>query len=1143
MANNAVELLLKLKAQATGFKGANDALGKLNDQVKKGVAGVKKLGDEVKKDGYIFTKMGKAGAKEFKNFSIAATATAAAVGAVVAKVNSMNLELRRNSTLAGTSIENFQKFAIIGEQAGVSAEHTADSLNNLNLKITEWSALAGGAGGDVLKKLGLDATELSKVQDSGQQMITFLDKLGKSSKNVQRLFADELGSDALIFLANAAKEAGNLEEAMARIEGSGNIISQEESDRLNNFNKQMVNLQASIKKVGAEAVLAFEDELTGALNSAQSAMTKLIKDFQDPFGETNKSLTMLSGTLDSFLGGLKILKDGLDLLGSEEGSLKFDMNAKELNDDIEQVKSGFKDLFFTDFALAEKEVNRLSKTIEEFNPSRLLAEGMAPEEVDKQWKAIANVSLENVKQMQDAVLRYPPKVQRSMTVLLDRLVEDVKQTNAEVAETIASGDFKANLDVELNPQDIINKADIAVRVAQSQIDFIEIQFKAGTIDLTEYKNQVNEQIKIQNEALKKASDNAVGLDQLGYRKRLEQNKIFAKKIADTQSLAATSQVKANDEIAKQEIEILKNKGKEIEVLKEQERLEIEQLKRRKDLSDIDKAVQSINIGELFDFKRAEVEADNISQKIEKILEKAGQTTGAEQLALFGDLDGELKKLQLLKTTFGGLNVDIERYTKERDDIAKESVLSEEEIKEASDLVLQSKIEVLNAQGKTNEAKALQLKMTIADLNANKNLTAEQRTQLAQDAIALSNLERQAEQTAKIKAFNDSINQNLLTMYKAQGDLNKVKDLELKLEIERINANKAYTAEQKTKLAQDAIALSNLERQKQIEENIAYNKAELQKREIDLLNIQGKKSEVLEIQHAQEIESINNNKKLTDEVRNQIIEIENQKLAYGQARLEVEKIEENIQRILEQMSTASSVEEFNKLALSMQPSLDKLREMEAEFPSLSTKSQEFTDSAQKNLDRLSLSVEEASNIYAENFVDVFSSIIDGSETAESAFKKMLFSMAQELLKSNISSLLNNIFGSGGGGGADYSGIFTGIASVFGGTALHTGGIAGRDGFARNVPMFDLSSLTKYHTGGIAGLKPNEVPTILEKGEEVLTASDPRHRDNGGQASNNITIINETNSENQAKELGTTRAFGDAIRNEIRSNPSEYKSYLA
>jgi hypothetical protein len=63
--------------------------------------------------------------------------------------------------------------------------------------------------------------------------------------------------------------------------------------------------------------------------------------------------------------------------------------------------------------------------------------------------------------------------------------------------------------------------------------------------------------------------------------------------------------------------------------------------------------------------------------------------------------------------------------------------------------------------------------------------------------------------------------------------------------------------------------------------------------------------------------------------------------------------------------------------------------------------------------------------------------------------------------------------------------------------HTGGVIGSSSLVqRNVnPMMFMGAM-RYHTGGIAGLRPNEVPAILKKGEEVITAADPRHRANGG-----------------------------------------------
>lgn len=63
-------------------------------------------------------------------------------------------------------------------------------------------------------------------------------------------------------------------------------------------------------------------------------------------------------------------------------------------------------------------------------------------------------------------------------------------------------------------------------------------------------------------------------------------------------------------------------------------------------------------------------------------------------------------------------------------------------------------------------------------------------------------------------------------------------------------------------------------------------------------------------------------------------------------------------------------------------------------------------------------------------------------------------------------------------------------------LHAGGIAGAAGRSRQVSPLLFGAAPRYHSGGIAGLAPNEVPAILERGEEVLTKGDPRHRSNGG-----------------------------------------------
>lgn len=76
----------------------------------------------------------------------------------------------------------------------------------------------------------------------------------------------------------------------------------------------------------------------------------------------------------------------------------------------------------------------------------------------------------------------------------------------------------------------------------------------------------------------------------------------------------------------------------------------------------------------------------------------------------------------------------------------------------------------------------------------------------------------------------------------------------------------------------------------------------------------------------------------------------------------------------------------------------------------------------------------------------------------------------------------------------------------GSLFHSGGIVGEAASTRTLPALAWLGAPRYHSGGIAGLAPDEVPAILRRGEEVLTADDPRHRANGGGQGVGVRIIN-------------------------------------
>ena len=95
-----------------------------------------------------------------------------------------------------------------------------------------------------------------------------------------------------------------------------------------------------------------------------------------------------------------------------------------------------------------------------------------------------------------------------------------------------------------------------------------------------------------------------------------------------------------------------------------------------------------------------------------------------------------------------------------------------------------------------------------------------------------------------------------------------------------------------------------------------------------------------------------------------------------------------------------------------------------------------------------------------------------------------------------SAIGSAAGAAGGSGG---GFFSTIASFFG-SFFHSGGVVGQTSDMRPVNPSVFAGAAKYHQGGIIdggslpGLKADEVPAILLRNEEVLTADDPRHRAN-------------------------------------------------
>ncbi len=96
----------------------------------------------------------------------------------------------------------------------------------------------------------------------------------------------------------------------------------------------------------------------------------------------------------------------------------------------------------------------------------------------------------------------------------------------------------------------------------------------------------------------------------------------------------------------------------------------------------------------------------------------------------------------------------------------------------------------------------------------------------------------------------------------------------------------------------------------------------------------------------------------------------------------------------------------------------------------------------------------------NFGDLVSSIL--ADLAKLAVRKSVLGPIADMLSGALGSI---------------GGIFAPV--------LHSGGMVGNTASGRMIPALAFAGAPRMHSGGWAGLRPDEVPAILQKGERVLS----------------------------------------------------------
>lgn len=123
---------------------------------------------------------------------------------------------------------------------------------------------------------------------------------------------------------------------------------------------------------------------------------------------------------------------------------------------------------------------------------------------------------------------------------------------------------------------------------------------------------------------------------------------------------------------------------------------------------------------------------------------------------------------------------------------------------------------------------------------------------------------------------------------------------------------------------------------------------------------------------------------------------------------------------------------------------------------------------------------------------------------------------------------------------YPGLGKATAATMSVGVQHTGGMAG-SGPRRAVDPLLFLGAPRYHSGGMVGLKSDEVPAILQKGEEVLSRNDPRNQANGGGGAG-TRIINVIDP-SLVSDYMTSSAGEKTVLNILQRNPGALRQVLA
>ena len=1086
---NVVELTLKLKKQG-------DAIKKIKAEFDELETSIGDTNDDLVKTDKNIDKLGK-NSIAIKSLGVGFVAAGAAIAAFSAKMVSVNKELKELANLSGLSFQAFQEFAYAAELGGSTAGQASDAINDLGLKIQEALILKSGLAIDVFKKLGLSIEEVSKLSPEKQFEI-----LAKSLQNVdeaqRKLYLDELASDALISLKPLIDNYDEFAKKAKDFRNSGGFITDDDNQKVTNLGLAFNQLSTQINASGSKLVGTFSNDLIPIFTDFVEKLQELST--SDGFSVVQREAKRLISVFLLVYNSISFVLNGVTTFAKTSvESIRYAVDTiKNILDGDFKVKS-------FDLSVLTDDTKDIQKNFEGIKDS--LAGLTSPE---------ISLAFDNSDDIETEIFKLQEKISKGKPIELDaetaKIEIKIKQIQESLKNLVGSGKaeesnyFKALLDNVNNYSDALENLKSQNNL-NSFLSEQKINVNDAVVDIPKIQNSIDRQLK------------NVNLLKLELAAKMIDEEEFKTKSKEAINSAITEIKKIIDNTNPNDINLIDYKSQLATLTK--------------DLQEVDKVVSASN-----------AERKQFSESLIALQTQINKAKGDEKVIAEDLLNNQIRLIEndkvlsqnskdILKKKTEELNtaLKLENQEKSRNAFKKLSLeLDKEILKNKGDEVALSK---LNAEQRILEIKnsetLLKNEKDLLISKENQNETIKNNNIINEKALKDAELKRDYENSIleynkellSIKGKDKELNDLIIAAKKEEIDndikLNDIQKSNLKAKIDAVEKEK----EAKTLRDKAVIDSQNL---------INYNKSLLDF-EKQILSEKGMTKELSALILDDKLKEIDLNKNLDDQ----------QKAALSAKVLELNELQKANDKIKEITST-------NTTSLNTEPFADnsaRFSELESQKQALISLEEQYgltsaaSDQLQLKIDNdnktISDSYTKLSESMSKSIASSLISVANGTQTIEGLFTNMLTNILQKILESQIQQGLASLFGGISGGSGGSSGGFASLVASF----FHSGGIVGQEGFKKDVAP------KVYHTGGIVGLKPDDVPTVLQKGEEVLTENDPRHRNNGGNAGNSSQAVNITNimsADTVAQSLDGNQSFGNAIINYITSNRDEVKNTL-